>query len=204
MAPIYPQCNHNRKNKSTTAKTVLKYMITGKDTIAMSNKGKNKGNSGERKIAEFLSKLYGQKFMRVPNSGAFLGGANAFRKAQLDEGQIATFKADLIPPSNMRKLVIESKFYVEFPFHNLTKDDPIPLLDKWIKQAIDSADDGDFWVVVFRINHKGSFAVFDSAHLPSFTIGNHVRYGSNVMTEFEKFFTDNKDPIFNMVQTAGV
>jgi hypothetical protein len=168
----------------------------------MSNKGKNKGNSGERKIAEFLTGLYGQKFMRVPNSGAFLGGANAFRKAALDEGQIATFKADLIPPSNMRKLVIESKFYKEFPFHNLMKDTDIPLLDKWIKQAVDSADDGDFWVVVFRINHKGSFVALDQSHLPKFNISNHCRYKDCVVTDFEKFFTDNKDGIFDMVKTA--
>jgi len=167
----------------------------------MSNKGKNKGNSGERKIAEFLTNLYGQKFMRVPNSGAFLGGANSFRKLQLDEGQISTFKADLIPPSNMKKLVIESKFYKEFPFHNLIKDTDIPLLDKWVKQAIDSADDGDFWVVVFRINHKGSFVAFDHTHASRFEISNHCRYKDCTVTDFEKFFSDNKDVIFSMVHT---
>lgn len=168
----------------------------------MSNKGKSKGNSGERKIAEFLTVLYGAKFLRVPNSGAFLGGLNSFRKAMLDEGQIATFKADLIPPSNMRKLVIESKFYGDFPFHNLLKKDPIPLLDKWIDQAITSADADDFWVVVFRINHKGSFAVFDSCHLDRFQIQNHSRYKTYIVTDFEDLFKDNKDVIFSMVQTA--
>lgn len=169
----------------------------------MSNKGKTKGNAGERLIAEFLSNLYGAKFMRVPNSGAFLGGANAFRKAFLDEGQIATFKADLIPPSNMRKLVIESKFYGDFPFHNLLKSQPIPLLDKWIQQAKDSADTDDFWVVVFRINRKGSFAVFDQSMKSKFSVSDHVCYQSYIITDFEKFFNDNKEVIFNIVQTAG-
>lgn len=169
----------------------------------MSNRGKAKGNAGERKIADFLTKLYGQKFIRVPNSGAFLGGANAFRKAALDEGQISTFKADLIPPSNMRKLVIESKFYSEFPFQNLMKGTDIPLLDKWVKQAIDSADPGDFWVVVFRINHKGSFVTFNKDHLDRFEISDHCRYKDTVVTDFEKFFSDNKDVIFSMVQTEG-
>jgi hypothetical protein len=167
----------------------------------MSNRGKSKGNAGERKIADFLTGLYGQQFMRVPNSGAFLGGANRFRKAQLDEGQIATFKADLIPPSNMRKLVIESKFYKEFPFHNLIKNDDIPLLDKWIAQAIDSADDGDFWVVVFRINHKGSFVAFDRKLAEKFKVGDHAFYKETMITEFEKFFSDNKDVIFELVHT---
>jgi len=53
----------------------------------MSTKGKAKGNTGERKIADFLTGLYGQKFIRVPNSGAFLGGSNRFRKASLDKLQ---------------------------------------------------------------------------------------------------------------------
>lgn len=167
----------------------------------MPTKGKAKGNAGERRIADFLSELYGSKFMRVPNSGAFLGGKNSFRKLALDEGQVSTFKADLIPPSNMKKLVIESKFYKDFPFSNLIKETDIPILDKWIKQAIDSADVGDFWVVVFRINHKGSFVAFDKALFDRFQISNHAVYKENVITEFEKFFTDNKDTIFSMVHT---
>ena len=169
----------------------------------MSTKGKAKGNNGERKIADFFTTLYGQKFIRVPNSGAFLGGANRFRKAALDEGQIATFKADLIPPSNMRKLVVESKFYGEFPFHNLFKNVSVPLLDKWIAQAVSSADAGDFWVVIFRINHKGSFVVFDDSLLTQFKVRDHVRYQNTVITDFEGFFTNNKDVIFEMVHTAG-
>lgn len=167
--------------------------------------GKNvkaKGNNGERKIAEFLTNLYGQKFTRVPNSGAFIGGANAFRRINMDAGQIAIFKADLIPPSNMRKLVIESKFYKDFPFYNLVKNNDIPVLDKWIAQAKDSIDDGDLWFVIFRINRKGSFAVFDQEHLDRFDIDNHCIYKTNIVTEFEPFFAKNKDTIFNMVQTS--
>lgn len=169
----------------------------------MPNKGKSKGNAGERKIADFLSKLYEQKFIRVPNSGAFLGGANTFRKIGMDEGQIATFKADLIPPSNMRKLVIESKFYGAFPFENIIKNNPIPLLDKWIDQAKVSSDPDDFWIVVFRINHKGSFAVFAADKAHNFLVLNHARYDSYMITEFESFFNMNKDAVFNLVHTTG-
>jgi hypothetical protein len=169
----------------------------------MSNSSKSKGNAGERKIADFLSKLYEAKFIRVPNSGAFIGGGNTFRKMNMDEGQIATFKADLIPPSNMRKLVIESKFYGAFPFENLLKNKPLPLLDGWIEQAITSSDNGDFWIVVFKINHKGSFMVFDRKHLADFDILNHSYYNSYVITEFESFFNMNKDAVFRLVQTIG-
>jgi len=161
----------------------------------MSTAQKSKGNAGERKIADFLGKLYEAKFIRVPNSGAFLGGKNQHRVATMDAGQIATFKADLIPPTHMQKLVIESKFYAEFPFHALLKNEDIPLLDKWIEQARVVCDANDFWVVVFRINRRGVFAAFDERHLQTLSVANHSRYKKYVVTEFEKLFADNRDAI---------
>lgn len=179
---------------------ILEY--TSKIGLIMGKNVKAKGNNGERKVADFLTNLYGQKFTRVPNSGAFIGGSNSFRRIGMDAGQIAIFKADLIPPSNMRKLVIESKFYKDFSFHNLIKNNDLPMLDKWISQAKDSIDAGDLWFVVFRINHKGTFAVFDQEHLQKFKLDNYCIYKTNIVTEFETFFSNNKDQIFNMVQTS--
>jgi hypothetical protein len=161
----------------------------------MSTAQKAKGNTGERKIADFLGKLYEAKFIRVPNSGAFLGGKNIHRAATMDAGQIATFKADLIPPTNMQRLVIESKFYADFPFHALLKNEDIAILDKWINQAVMVCDQEDFWVVVFRINRRGAFAAFDARHLDTLTVANHCRYKGYVVTEFEKLFSDNRDAI---------
>jgi hypothetical protein len=103
----------------------------------------------------------------------------------------------------MRKLVVESKFYSAFPFHNLFKNVSVPLLDKWVAQAKSSADSGDFWVVVFRINHKGCWVVFDQTLISNFVIRDHVRYQDTVITDFESFFQDNKDTVFAMVQTAA-
>lgn len=166
----------------------------------MTSRNKNKGNSGERIVADFLTELYQKKFMRVPSSGAFLGGANSYRKKLLDEDQISTFKADIIPPSNMKKLVIESKFYKDFPFHNLMKNQKIPILDTWISQAKDSSDEHDFWVCVFRINRKGSFVAFDKKY-SNFKLDNYCVYFEYIVTDFEMFFQNNKDAIFDLVQT---
>ena len=169
----------------------------------MPSKGKTKGNTGELKIAKFLTELYEAKFIRVPNSGAFLGGANANRRVNMDDVQISYFKSDLIPPSNMRKLVIESKFYADFPFHKLSIDEPIKQLDGWIKQILDTVDLGDLWFLVVRINRKGSFALFDSSHLSQFQITNHVRYQTYVWTDFEPFFARNKDVIATLTHTPS-
>jgi hypothetical protein len=169
----------------------------------MTTKGKAKGNTGELKIAKFLTALYEQQFIRVPNSGAFIGGKNSDRKNMMDETQISYFKSDLIPPSNMKRLVIESKFYKDFPFYKLSVDEDIKQLDSWIKQTLDVIDKGDLWFVVVRINHKGSFALFDEAHLTEFQLTNHCRYKTYVWTDFEPFFQRNKVKIAEMTYTAS-
>ena len=54
----------------------------------MSSKSKTKGKSWERDVCLFLSELYNQSFIRVPGSGAFIGGTNQFRKETLSDEQI--------------------------------------------------------------------------------------------------------------------
>ena len=66
----------------------------------MSSKSKTKGNNFEREISTYLSDLYGLSFLRVPNSGAYVGGLNAQRRATLAAGQIKTFRGDIIPPDD--------------------------------------------------------------------------------------------------------
>ena len=115
-------------------------------------KSKNKGKAFEREIANFLSALYEESFTRVPYSGAFVGGKNAVRKEQLDEAQIRGFKSDIIPPDGWGKLNIECKHYAEFPFHALLRPDRIPLLDQWIAQTYDAADEGDVNLIIMKFN----------------------------------------------------
>ena len=67
------------------------------DIYCMPSKSKNKGNTWERDVAGFLSKLYATSFIRVPGSGAYIGGANTHRKQFLHEGQIRSFKGDIVP-----------------------------------------------------------------------------------------------------------
>lgn len=168
----------------------------------MATKGKAKGNNGELKIAKFLTELFGAKFMRVPNSGAAVGGANAHRKLLMDSVQISYFKSDIIPPSNMRRLVIESKFYKDFSFHKLVVREPILQLDKWIQQTLTTVDPGDLWFLIVRINHKGSFALFDIKHLSDFAVDNYSVYFDYVWVDFEPFFQKNKAKILELSATA--
>ena len=49
----------------------------------MPSKSKAKGSSYERDLAKFLSEKYNGSFVRVPNSGAYIGGSNFHRACLL-------------------------------------------------------------------------------------------------------------------------
>ena len=51
----------------------------------MPSRAKAKGNAWERDVAKHLSEVFNENFMRVPNSGAYTGGANVFRVDNLTE-----------------------------------------------------------------------------------------------------------------------
>ena len=52
----------------------------------MTNRQKAKGSTFEREIANDLTERYGEKFIRTPGSGAYVGGKNAVRRDFLHEG----------------------------------------------------------------------------------------------------------------------
>jgi hypothetical protein len=45
----------------------------------MPSKSKTKGNSWENTVSKHLSSLYSASFIRVPGSGAYIGGKTAVR-----------------------------------------------------------------------------------------------------------------------------
>lgn len=128
----------------------------------MSSKSKNKGKGYERQVAHFLSDLYQESFVRVPNSGAYVGGANAVRTQNLSEEQTRAFKGDIIPGPSFKKLVVECKNYADFPFHKLAFNLQIKQLDDWIQQSKDCCQDGDFWILCVKITNKISFVLWDN------------------------------------------
>ena len=164
----------------------------------MPSKGKTKGNSWEREVASFLTDLYGEPFVRVPNSGAFIGGKNHHRKSNLSEEQIRGFKGDIIPGPSFPKLNIEGKFYADFPFHQVVAGS-CKQLDQWLDQLMVSADADDFNLLAMKFNRKGAFIALEMKNVPPVQIGlNHMRYhsekhGAWIIQEFESFWRVNKD-----------
>ena len=125
----------------------------------MTSKSKSKGNAWELEIAKFLTDTYKSTFLRVPSSGAFVGGKNNFRKAALDQGQLQGKKGDVQPPSDWNYFNLEAKSYADFPFYQLWTSD-LKMLDSWIQQQHDVEDEGDLNLILIKISHKGKWVVY--------------------------------------------
>ena len=162
----------------------------------MPSKGKAKGNGWEREVADFLSNLYNESFVRVPNSGAFIGGKNSHRKSNLSEEQIRGFKGDIIPGPSFPNLNLEAKFYKDFAFHQLYSGS-CKQLDGWIEQMRDTCDEKDINILAMKFNRKGAFVAFEVKWLPQLTAGpNYMRYtnhkyGAWIVLEFNLFWQLN-------------
>ena len=124
----------------------------------MPSKSKNKGSSFERDIAKLLSDTFGESFIRVTNSGAYIGGKNTARKDTLSEAQIRHSKGDIVPGPSFGRMNAEAKSYADFPFHQLFTGS-CKQLDGWIEQMLEVADEGDFNILFMKFTRKGTYVV---------------------------------------------
>lgn len=161
----------------------------------MPSKSKIKGSSFENELAKFLSSLYGESFVRIPNSGAYIGGANTFRKNRLSENQIKSFKGDIVPPDSWIYFNAEAKNYADFPFHQVLTG-KCKQLDTWLEQLMVVAEPNDVNILCFKINRKGKFVCVQSKLAWK---SNHFIYYSSekfqdwIIMEFDHFFELNKE-----------
>ncbi len=168
--------------------------------MAGGNKSKTKGSNAERELCRLFEGVFGGSFQRVFTSGAFTGGKNAYRRNILSATQIKASKGDIITPDHLPNLVLESKFYAEFVYHQFVSGEPIKLLDTWIGQTLDAVDPGDFWMLAFRANRRPWAACFDASLVDKFKLNTYITYtaesGSRyIVTNLQQFISDNKDVI---------
>lgn len=147
---------------------------------------KTKGKGYENSIAKFLTETYGEKFIRVPTSGAFLGGQNYDRRHSMTEGQVRAFKGDIIPPDNWNKFNCECKFYKDFLFHKLYSD--AKLLDGWITETLDTANQGDLNLILMKFNRIGEFVAFQEHE--NFMVEQYTQYKGWKITSADQFWSN--------------
>lgn len=156
---------------------------------------KQKGNSFEREVAVHLSHLYNESFIRAPGSGAYVGGKNTNRMQILHEGQIRSFKGDIVPGQSFTKMNAECKSYADFPFHQVLAGS-CKTLDGWIDQMMAVAEQNDVNILFMKFNRKGKFVCVPSSLA---WITDHFLYYTSkankdwIIIEWENFFRLNKD-----------
>jgi hypothetical protein len=164
----------------------------------MTSKSKNKGNNWERDVAKHLTELYGETFIRAPGSGAYVGGSNTKRKEFLHEGQIRSFKGDIIPGQSFPKFNCECKSYADFPFHQLFSGS-CKQLDSWLDQLLEASDDQDFNILIMKFNRKGKFVAvqFDQYYEVPLFVEYHMLYQYRdyrwAIMDYDRFWALNKD-----------
>jgi hypothetical protein len=157
------------------------------------SKSKNKGNSFEREIATFLSKLYEESFVRAPHSGAYIGGKNSHRKGYLSENQARSYKGDIIPPDSWENFNAEAKSYADFPFHQVLTGE-CKILDEWLDQVMAVSDTDDINILFMKFNRKGSFVVVQTKLTwitDQFLYYTSKKHKDWLIIEFDHFFKHN-------------
>ena len=161
----------------------------------MTSPQKQKGSGFEREVAKFLSDKYGESFIRAPGSGAYVGGKNQSRTQFLHEGQIRSFKGDIVPGQSFTKMNIECKFYADFPFHLLLSGE-CKVLDAWLEQLMDVADPQDCNLLFMKFNRKGRYVCVQSKLTwvtDNFVYYTSKKFGDWVFVEFDSFFKNNSE-----------
>ena len=159
----------------------------------MTSPQKAKGSGFEREVAKFLSDLYGESFIRAPGSGAYIGGKNQHRTTVLHEGQIRSFKGDIVPGQSFSKMNIECKFYADFPFHLLLSGD-CKVINTWIEQLMDVAETGDVNLLFMKFNRKGRYVAVQCGSTwitDNFVYYSSSKFGDWLIVEFDDFFQHN-------------
>lgn len=166
----------------------------------MPSPSKNKGSGFEREVSKYLTEKYGATFIRAPGSGAYTGGSNSHRRQVLHEGQVRSFKGDIMPPDGFNLLNAEAKFYADFPFHQLFGE--CNQLEVWLEQLMTASDPGDLNILFMKFNRKGRYVAVQAnmtwAHDCSCLRYYSSTYGYWMIYNFEKFFDLNSDRFKNL------
>ena len=115
----------------------------------------------------------------------------------LSETQIRSAKSDIIPPDELKYMVIEAKNYSDLAFHQLLQGKCLQL-DSWIGQVLESREKNDFWMVIFKIDRKGIYVVFDEIHLKEFDLNCFCKYNKFIAVELTQFLEKNIESIKNL------
>jgi len=171
------------------------------------NKNKNKGKIYEREVAEIFANNFGGSWIRVPNSGGYVGGFNVNRLKTLSSNQATLMTGDIIPPNNFN-ITIECKVRKEFKFYQLLQNKGSKILNEWINQAfIDFEQNKNLklYVIIFKPNRCGNYICVEKNFNLIPTL-NYINYNYNnkeyLICELNPFLIINKEKIEKLCRTT--
>jgi len=142
------------------------------------------GNTFERRVGALFSTALGGTWVRVPNSGAYVGGKNCHRRQNLDEDRLTLFSADLIPPKGWENVIVECKKRAKIEFRQFADINGSKLLNEWIDQVY--SDNKEFLpetksrLIVFAPKFGGMYVTYHTPlrhQVPE--QWNHIEYWYN-------------------------
>lgn len=171
-------------------------------------RSKNKGKRSERELSAILTEIFGKTFIRVPNSGSFIGGKNAKRKNSLDKSQEKLMKGDIIPPEGLEHLVFECKNHKDIKLDSILSGNNAKI-NSWINQCLEITEESDLWFVCFKIPNRGWFVITNEKHVDFSIFSNNymVYYYRNekyILTELISFFKIHKQKYGNFNKTSSL
>lgn len=129
----------------------------------MAINSKKKGNSYERDIANLFCEKFNDKFKRVPQSGAIVGGKNRATNLTLREDAQEILAGDIICPKWF-PFSVELKNYGEKQGPNMYTllESDSKKLDEWVEQAKGDAQFAKkHWLIIFKITRKSEYVAVD-------------------------------------------
>ena len=122
----------------------------------MGKKSKRFGNGFEYEVRDILREATGDKsFERVPDSGAYFGGANKIRAETARKDLVEMMSGDLICPPDWR-WVAECKNYEDVPYHQLFLGNSCLIINEFLQQVNqDATTSGKEPLLIMKIRRKG-------------------------------------------------
>jgi len=198
------------------------FTADGRDRSKIGKSAKRKGKTGERFVAEMLSKYSGLPFRRIPNSGGFVGKTNRNKILECTEDQSEGLLGDILPPMILKKrFVLESKNYKTFAWLKLESGQVPAKLNGWIDENLFDIETyllagykrTPLGFLIFKITNQGTWIVYNKQYFelleikyfnPKYTISHPISntlqdkgFGNTFFIEdFEEFVKINSTELF--------
>lgn len=167
---------------------------SGKTRSQIGKSSKSKGKTGERFFADILSNVSGLSFLRVPNSGAFVGQSNRNKLQTLTRTQSIISLGDIICPEELKNYYIfECKNYgSNVDFHNMLLPSGSKNVLGWLNEMLYDVESAYMYLkspkpvigfLCLKLTRKGAWIIGNTGIINNYNIPFPVLYFTHNINE---------------------